>query len=80
MNEVKMINKKQSSVDWLISQITDDQMVKSKSLYEWLEIFEKAKAMHSQDVKNSQMDMFNLKRFALWIDLFRTNTRSRGLC
>ena len=40
---------KQGSVDWLISCITEDQMVKAKSLNEWLEIFEQAKAMHKEE-------------------------------
>jgi len=40
---------KQNSVDWLINCITEDQMVKSKSLYEWLEIFEQAKAMSKKE-------------------------------
>ena len=53
-----MNNKKQSSIDWLISCITEDQMVKSKSLNEWLEIFEQAKAMHKEEVLN----------FELWLD------------
>ena len=46
-------NKKQSSVNWLINCITEDQMVKSKSLYEWLEIFEQAKAMHKEEIKDA---------------------------
>jgi hypothetical protein len=45
-----MSNKIQSSVDWLISCITEDQMVKSKSLNEWLEIFDQAKARHKQEI------------------------------
>ena len=44
------MEKKQSSVEWLINCITEDQMVKSKSLYEWLEIFEQAKAMHKEEI------------------------------
>jgi hypothetical protein len=48
-----MNNKKQSSIDWLISCITEDQMVKSKSLNEWLEIFEQAKAMHKEEMVNT---------------------------
>jgi hypothetical protein len=54
-----MSNKKQNSVDWLINCITEDQMVKAKSLNEWLEIFEQAKAMRKEEIKNAQMDMFN---------------------
>lgn len=49
-----MSKKIQSSVDWLISCITEDQMVKAKSLNEWLEIFEKAKAMHKDEIENAQ--------------------------
>lgn len=45
-----MSNNKQSSVDWLINHITHDQMVKSKSLNEWLEIFQQAKEMHKQEI------------------------------
>jgi NADPH-dependent 7-cyano-7-deazaguanine reductase QueF len=45
-----MSNKKQNSVDWLISCITEDQMVKAKSLNEWLEIFEQAKAVHKEEI------------------------------
>ena len=48
-----MSDKKQNSVDWLINCITEDQMVKSKSLYEWLEIFEQAKAMHKEEIKDA---------------------------
>lgn len=50
---------KQSSIDWLISCIAEDQMVKSKSLNEWLENFEQAKAKHKEEIKNAQMDMYN---------------------
>jgi len=49
----------QSSIDWLISCITEDQMVKSKSLNEWLEIFEQAKSKRKEEIKNAQMDMYN---------------------
>jgi hypothetical protein len=46
-----MSKKIQSSVDWLISCITEDQMVKAKSLNEWLEIFEQAKAMQKDEIE-----------------------------
>jgi len=49
-----MSNKKQNSVDWLISCITKDQMVKAKSLNEWLEIFEQAKAMDKEQIINAR--------------------------
>jgi hypothetical protein len=45
-----MSNKIQSSVDWLISCITEDQMVKAKSLNEWLDIFEQAKQMEKEQI------------------------------
>ena len=45
--------KKQSSVDWLISCITEDQMVKAKSLNEWLEIFEQAKQMNKEEIMDA---------------------------
>lgn len=51
--EVTMSNKKLSSVEWLIGCISEDQMVKSKSLYEWLEIFEQAIAMHKEEIIES---------------------------
>jgi hypothetical protein len=44
---------KQSSIEWLISCITEDQMVKAKSLNEWLEIFDQAKAMHRKEIEFS---------------------------
>jgi hypothetical protein len=44
---------KQSSIDWLISCVTEDQMVKSKSLNEWLEIFEQAKTIHKNEVEDA---------------------------
>ena len=47
------MEKKQSSVEWLINCITEDQMVKAKSLNEWLEIFEQAKAMHQQEIEEA---------------------------
>jgi len=47
------MEKKQSSIDWLIDCITEDQMVKAKSLNEWLEIFEQAKAMHQQEIEEA---------------------------
>ena len=44
---------KQSSIEWLIGCISEDQMVKAKSLNEWLEIFEQAKAMHKEQIINA---------------------------
>ena len=51
-----MSKKIQSSVDWLISCITEDQMVKAKSLNEWLEIFEQAKAMHKEEIVDAYIE------------------------
>ena len=48
-----MSKKIQSSVDWLISCITEDQMVKAKSLNEWYSIFQQAKAMHKAEIVKS---------------------------
>jgi len=48
-----------SSIDWLINCITEDQMVKSKSLYEWLEIFEQAKSMHKEEMINFSYKVLN---------------------
>ncbi len=50
------MEKKQSSVKWLINCITEDQMVKAKSLNEWLEIFEQAKAIHKEEIMKSNRD------------------------
>jgi len=53
-----MSNKKQSSVEWLISCITEDQVIQSKSRNEWLEIFEQAKAMHKEEMKVLANDFY----------------------
>jgi len=50
------MEKKQSSVEWLVNCITEDQMVKAKSLNEWLEIFEQAKAMHKEEIEDAWLD------------------------
>ena len=52
------MEKKQNSVEWLINNITKEQMVKSKSLNEWLEIFEQAKAMHKEEMKVLANDFY----------------------
>jgi len=36
---------KQTAVEWLIQNIVEDQTIKAKSMYEWIEIFEQAKEM-----------------------------------
>ena len=50
------MKKKQSSVEWLIGCISEDQMVKSKSLYEWQSIFEQAKAIHKEEIIDALLD------------------------
>ena len=50
---------KQSSIEWLISCITEDQMVKAKSLNEWLEIFQQAKEMHKEEMINFSYKVLN---------------------
>ena len=52
------MEKKQSSIDFLICQITEDQSIKAKSLNEWLEIFEQAKAMHKEEMKVLANDFY----------------------
>jgi hypothetical protein len=56
LNELSMKNK--SSIEWLINQITEDQMIKTKSLNEWLEIFEQAKSMHNEEMKVLANDFY----------------------
>ena len=41
---------KQSSIEWLVNCITEDHMIKAKSLNEWHNIFEKAKQMHKEEI------------------------------
>ena len=48
-------NKKVSSVDWLINFITEDHMYKAKSLKQWLEAFEQAKAMHKEEIEDAEL-------------------------
>lgn len=55
------MEKKQTAVEWLVNHITEDQIfwsfkdqiIKAKSMYEWLEIFEQAKAMHKEEMANT---------------------------
>ena len=50
---------KQSSIEWLISHIAEDQTVKAKSQSEWLEIIEQAKAMHKEEMDKVAGDFWN---------------------
>lgn len=47
---------KQSSVEWLIQNIVEDQTIKAKSMSEWIEIFEQAKEMEKQQIMKSNRD------------------------
>ena len=44
------MEKKQTAVEWLVNHITEDQIIKAKSMYEWLEIFEQAKQMEKEQI------------------------------
>jgi len=44
---------KQTSIEWLINQITEDQMVKAKSIHQWKQVFKQAKAMHKDEIKDA---------------------------
>jgi NADPH-dependent 7-cyano-7-deazaguanine reductase QueF len=50
------MSNKQNSIEWLINCITEDQMVKSKSLYKWLKVFEQAKEMHKQEIEKAWLN------------------------
>ena len=47
------MSKKQTAVEWLIRHITEDQMVEVKSLKEWVEIFDQAKAMEREQIEDA---------------------------
>ncbi len=40
----------QTAVAWIIHNIVDDQIGRAKSMTEWLEIFDKAKAMEKEQI------------------------------
>ena len=44
---------KQSAVSWLIQNIVEDQTIKAKPMSEWLEIFEQAKSMFEEQIKDA---------------------------
>lgn len=50
------MSNKQSSVEWLIDRITQDQLHRDISHKVWIEIFEKAKAMHKEEMMQSLND------------------------
>lgn len=41
---------KRTAVTWLISQIVEDQTIRAKSMTEWINIFEQAKAMYKDEI------------------------------
>jgi len=47
---------KQTAVEWLVNHITEDQIIKAKSMYEWLEIFEQAKQMEKEQIMEAVYD------------------------
>jgi hypothetical protein len=47
---------KQTSIEWLINQIKEDQSIKAKSMGEWNTVFEQAKAMEKEQIINSYRD------------------------
>ena len=50
----------QTAVAWIIHNIVDDQIGRAKSMTEWLEIFDKAKAMERAQIVNA-VDGFPLE-------------------
>ena len=42
--------KNQTAVEYLIQEIKDDAFVQSKTISEWLEVFDKAKAMEREQI------------------------------
>jgi hypothetical protein len=55
----------QTAVAWIIHNIVDDQIGRAKSMTEWLEIFDKAKAMEKAQMieysKNCIEYVFNIE-------------------
>ena len=42
-----------TAVEWLIQNIVEDQTIKAKSMSEWIEIFEQAKAMEKLQIEDA---------------------------
>lgn len=53
---------KQTTVQWLIQNIVEDQTIKAKSMSEWIEIFNQAKAMEKEQIENAYGDGLNAHR------------------
>ena len=45
-----------TAVEWLIQNIVEDQTIKAKSMTEWINIFEQAKAMEKEQIIDSWED------------------------
>ena len=45
-----MSKTEQSSIEWLIQNIVEDQTIKSKSMSEWIKIFDNSKVMHKEEI------------------------------
>ena len=52
-----MANKQQTAVEWLIEQIKSDQYQKALSLSEWMKVFEQAKEMEKEQIKEVFIDV-----------------------
>lgn len=50
----------QSAVDYLITQIIDDQTKKRKSKKEWWVVYDKAKEIEKENLNNARIDGINL--------------------
>jgi hypothetical protein len=50
---------KQTAVEWLISNIVEDQSIKCKSMTEWIEIFTKAKEMEKKQIIDAHTHGFS---------------------
>jgi hypothetical protein len=51
---------KQTAVEWLIQNIVEDQTIKAKSMSEWIKIFEQAKAMEKEQIKEAAVSNGNI--------------------
>ena len=49
---------KKTSVQWLIQNIVEDQTIKSKSMSEWIKVFDNAKAMEKEQIMDAHKHGF----------------------
>ena len=57
------MEKKQSSIDWLIDQIKNVENQKNLTSAQWMDVVEQAKAMHKEEiVKAYNRDVINKKQ------------------